>query len=195
MSSIASTGAFMVVLLLLLAGIVPHGVVGVGGGAGHDGHGTGAGAAGPQAQAHAPWLPVDAALLEALKASGLGGCSLRKAGADGRSTTLSELPAGSFLPETEQHGEGPVPFVVVNDAGWSDQAWSSPADFVRNVGPRVAQVRYPTGANQLGIIARNVSIKTFVGGGQMRRPRAGLLFDGETSFAINALLRPARCVI
>jgi hypothetical protein len=39
------------------------------------------------------------------------------------------------------------------------------------------KVRWPSGANVFGIVARKASIAKFVAGGEMRHPEGGLLFD------------------
>ena len=57
-------------------------------------------------------------------------------------------------------------------------AWENCSAFLGRHGGALQHARWPGGGRQLGVLARRVSVRGFVG--EMARPEAGLLFDGST---------------
>ena len=63
------------------------------------------------------------------------------------------------------------------------QRWRQPAEFLREFGQLSRLVRWPGGANQLGILSRRASIEQYMG--SMGAPSAGLLFDSAVGEGVD----------
>lgn len=138
---------------------------------------------------HPPHIPTkptavgmgdDESVVSMLEGAGFTGCSQEL-----------ELPAGSSLNGVgstsgmtyeafvENYASAGKPFVDHNNALGAEHSvhrWQSRAAFLKDQGKRVAEIRWPSGANVVGVISRKSSVLNYVKSG-MHHAEGGLLFD------------------
>eukprot|EP01051_Picozoa_sp_SAG22_P022229 SAG22_NODE_5246_length_1054_cov_0.832461_1_plen_320_part_10 len=94
---------------------------------------------------------------------------------------LAEQLAGARAGTEVELGGGSMASAALATAAWPalNGSWADKPRFLRAHGPSHQLARWPTGGRQVGVLARPVTVRSFVA--TMPSPDSGLLFDGSTA--------------
>eukprot|EP00039_Didymoeca_costata_P004070 m.71173 g.71173 ORF g.71173 m.71173 type:complete len:572 (+) comp12220_c0_seq1:163-1878(+) len=120
------------------------------------------------------WLSIDGEIAQLVVEAELGHDNVANFGENLEDVNLDDFK-NKFLTKEAK------PFISHNSSRWSHLPWGTPSEFLESVSVSnpdqpVMQVRWSAGANQVGPITRNSSLRSFVLG-DLHFANSGLLFE------------------